>query len=519
MPDTHVVANQVRPFAGHNTADSPVLMEALHREGAGWAEPQVTALGALSGSQEMAQCAIRAERDAPILRTHDRFGHRIDEVEYGPDYHRLMTVAVEHGLAGGAWTESRPGAHVARAAKMSVWQVDAGHSCPISMTYAVVPALRAAPELAAIYEPLLTTRTYDPSVAPPLTKRALTAGMSMTEKQGGSDVRSGTTDARPQPDGTYRLTGHKWFCSAPMSDAFLVLAQTDAGLSCFLMPRVLPDGSRNAFRLQRLKDKLGNRSNASGEVEFDDAFAYPVGEPGRGVPTIAEMINCTRLDCIVGSAATMRAALAQAVHHARHRATFGRLLVDHPAMRNVLADLALESEAATALFARIARAVDEDDARLRRIGTAIGKYWVCKRAAAFVGEALEVLGGNGYVEESALPRLYREAPLNSIWEGSGNINALDVLRVITKEPHALEALLAEIGPAPELGPLVRDADESSARFVVERLALHWQAAILRRSAPYYVSDAFDASRIRGKGGRAFGTLPKKTEFEAILARI
>jgi putative acyl-CoA dehydrogenase len=383
-------------------------------------------------------------------------------------------------------------------------------------------------------EPRLTERGYDPVLAPIANKTSALCGMAMTEKQGGSDVRANTTQAVPAgSSGEYRVTGHKWFCSAPMSDAFLVLAQTDAGLTCFLMPRVLPDGSRNAFYIARLKDKLGNRSNASSEVEFDAASAWIVGERGRGVPTIAEMVNSTRLDCIIGSAGTMRQALAQAIHHARYRKTFGKRLVEHPAMQNVLADLALESEAATWLFARLARATDEAQAdaqaaALRRIGTAVGKYWVCKRTPAVVGEALECLGGNGYVEESILPRLYREAPLNSIWEGSGNINALDVLRILAKHPECTQALLTELRPGlsdsrlggavRDVEPMMRNASESAARTLVQRIALLWQATLLLQDAPAIVSDAFIASRIVGPGGRAFGTLDTKTAFAEVIAR-
>jgi putative acyl-CoA dehydrogenase len=413
-------------------------------------------------------------------------------------------------------------------------QVEAGHGCPLSMTYAAVPALRAQTELSELWEPRLCDRAYDPVLAPVQDKRSALCGMAMTEKQGGSDVRANTTRAIPTgAEHEYEITGHKWFCSAPMCDAFFVLAQTEDGLTCFLLPRVLPDGSRNNFFIARLKDKLGNRSNASAEVEFEDARAWIVGESGRGVQTIAEMVNYTRLDCAIGSAATLRQALAQAIHHARYRTTFGRALSEHPAMQNVLADLALECEAATWLFARLARCVDEAQANpqaaaLKRIGTAIAKYWVCKRTPVAVGEALECLGGNGYVEESILPRLYREAPLNSIWEGSGNINALDVLRILAKQPECVEALRGELQTAGldariaatlrGLDALLHEADEAGARALVERLALTWQAALLLAHAPAFVSDAFIASRLAGDAGRAFGTLGKGVRFAQIIER-
>jgi putative acyl-CoA dehydrogenase len=537
MPDTHVITNQVPPFVGHNPAHSPVLLEAVHREGAGWAEPDITALGALSGSEEMAQCAIRAERHAPILRTHDRFGHRIDEVEYAPDYHRLMTTAIEHGLAGAAWAEARPGAHVARAAKVSVWQVDAGHVCPISMTYAAVPALRAAPELAAIYEPLLTTRTYDPTVSPPLSKPALTAGMSMTEKQGGSDVRAGTTIATPNADGSYTVTGHKWFTSAPMCDVFLVLAQAPGGLTCFLLPKVLPDGTRNRMHLQRLKDKLGNKSNASSEIEYDGALAWRVGDEGRGVPTIIEMVNLTRLDCTVGAASMMRTGVAAAMHHITHRKAFGGYLIDAPLMRNVIADLAVEAEASTMVAMRMAGATDraaagdESEALLRRIGLAAAKFWVCKGAPKHVGEAMECLGGNGYVEDFGMARLYREAPLPGIWEGSGNVAALDLLRAMATRPECVPVLFDELDLArgmdsrfdayleavkASLGDV--DTIEYRARSVAENITVALQAGLLLRHGHPAVTEAFCATRLDRRWGNAYGTLPTGLDIGPIIER-
>src|SRR5205085_70686 len=391
---------------------------------------------------------FQANADPPRLRTHDRFGERIDEVEFHPAWHELMKVAVGHGLHAIPWREPRPGAHAARAAAFYIWsQVEGGHGCPISMTYAVVPALRKNQELAQQWEPLVTSLDYEPELRPPMTKRGVLFGMAMTERQGGSDVRANTTRAEPTgADGGYSITGHKWFVSAPMCDAFLVLAQAPGGLSCFLMPRVLPDGTRNGFHIQRLKDKLGNRSNASSEVDFERAAAMMVGEEGRGVRTIIDMVNHTRLDCVIGSASLMRQAVAQATHHTAHRAAFGKLLSEQPLMVNVLADIAVESEATTMLMMRLARAFDGDgqEAQFRRLATAVAKYWCCKRAIAVVAEALECHGGNGYVEESILPRLYREAPLNSIWEGSGNVNALDVLRAMSREPETLDALVAEL---------------------------------------------------------------------------
>ena len=358
MPDTHVVTNQVPPLENYNPASSPALTEALIREGGEWGLDEVTELGALSGSRQAQRWGELADRNQPILRTHDRYGHRVDEVEYDPAYHELMKVAVGHGLHAAPWADERPGAHVVRAAKMSVWTPEPGHICPISMTYAVVPALRFNPELAAVYEPLLTSRVYDPELTVPTTKVGITAGMSMTEKQGGSDVRAGTTNATPNADGSYTLTGHKWFTSAPMCDVFLVLAQAPGGLSCFFLPRILPDGTRNRMFLQRLKDKLGNHANASSEVEYDGATAWLVGEEGRGVPTIIEMVNLTRLDCTLGSATSMRSGLTRAIHHAQHRKAFGAYLIDQPLMRNVLADLAVEAEAATILAMRMAGATD-----------------------------------------------------------------------------------------------------------------------------------------------------------------
>ena len=531
------VFNQPPPLVNYNLfeADAP-LREALEREGAGWAQDWVSELGQLAGTEQAIAWGFEANSNPPVLRTHDRFGNRIDEVEFHPAWHRLMEVAIGHGLHALPWREPRPGAHVARAAGFYVWsQVEGGHGCPVSMTYAAVPALRQQPDLAAEWEPLITTLDYDPGLRPHATKRGVLFGMAMTEKQGGSDVRANTTVATPVSGGEYALTGHKWFCSAPMCDAFLVLARAPGGLSCFLLPRVLPDGTRNAFHIQRLKDKLGNRSNASGEIELDGATAWLVGEEGKGVRTIIEMVNHTRLDCIIGSASLMRQAVAQATHHAAHRNAFGRLLIDQPLMVNVLADLSIESEATTILMMRLAgaldRAADSKEAQFRRLALAVSKYWTCKRAIPLVSEALECLGGNGYVEESIMPRLYREAPVNSLWEGSGNVNALDVLRAMRREPETVTAFIAEVeearGSDPRLDRSVVELKkelsngapvESGARRLVERLAIALQGSLLVRHGDPAVADAFCATRLGGDWGHSFGTLPQGLELASIVHR-
>ncbi|WP_156723780.1 isovaleryl-CoA dehydrogenase [Streptomyces apocyni] len=538
MPATHEVTNQVPPLTGYDVANDPALLEGLRREGAAWAEEEVRELGLRAGGEQAQEWARVVEKNPPVLHTHDRYGHRIDEVEFHPYWHDLMKVAVRHGLHAAPWREDRTGAHVARAAKVYVWgQTDPGHLCPISMTYAAVPALRAEPELARIYEPLLTSDTYDYGLRVPTDKRGLIAGMSMTEKQGGSDVRANTTRAVPAGDGLYALTGHKWFTSAPMSDVFLTLAQAPGGLSCFLVPRVLPDGTRNAIRLQRLKDKLGNRSNASSEIEYEGAVAHLVGEEGRGVATIIQMVNMTRLDCAVSSAAGMRHGVVQAVHHATYRSAFGERLVNQPLMTNVLADLAVEAEAATVVGMRLAGAVDRANAGdaaeelLRRIGLAVSKYWVCKRAPAHAAEALECLGGNGYVEESGMPRLYRESPLPSIWEGSGNVAALDVLRAMGKQPETVDAFFTEVEQAAgtdrrldsavaRLRKQLTDLDEAQfrARRIVESMALVLQGSLLVRHGHPAVADAFCASRLDHDWGVAFGTLPTGVDTSAIIDR-
>ncbi|WP_375499138.1 acyl-CoA dehydrogenase family protein [uncultured Jatrophihabitans sp.] len=538
MAATHDVTNQVPPIVGRDISTSPALLEGLRREGAGWAETEVRELALLGNSAAWQEAGRLANDHPPVLRTHDRYGNRVDEVDYLPQYHDLMRTAVEHGLHGAPWTDAREGAHVARAAKVIAWGVaDAGHLCPISMTYAVVPALRTTPDLAAQYEPLLTNNVYESQLRAPLDKGGLIAGMSMTEKQGGSDVRANTTRAVPTADGSYRLTGHKWFTSAPMSDLFLTLAQAPGGLSCFLVPRVLPDGTRNAFFLQRLKDKLGNKSNASGEVEYDNACGWLVGDEGRGVATIIEMVNMTRLDCSLMAAGGMRLNVAHAVHHATHRSAFGARLLDQPAMINVLADLAIDSEAASTVIMRIAGAVDratrgdEAEKAFRRVALSVTKYYLCKRLAPHTVEALECLGGNGYVEDSGLPRLYREAPLISIWEGSGNVAALDTLRALGREPAAVEAFLAELALASGIDPRYDDAlallhkeiadlDEMPfrARRIVERMALLLQGSLLIRHGNHAVADAFVASRLAEHSGVAYGTLPTGLDTAAILAR-
>ncbi|MGN6222965.1 acyl-CoA dehydrogenase family protein [Pseudoxanthomonas sp.] len=532
--ETHQVANQPPAFEPRDLwRDDAALREAVRREGSATFEPRLAVYGALAGD-ELYRIGFDANRDRPRLRTHDRFGHRIDTVEFHPAYHRLMEAAKTHGVAGLSWHEPEPGAHVARAALSYLHhQADAGTSCPLTMTHAAVPVLRREPSLAA-WADQAAAPLYDPRDLPLADKGGITLGMGMTEKQGGSDVRANTTTATPAGEG-YRLIGHKWFFSAPMCDGFLVLAQAPGGLTCLLMPRRLPDGERNRFALMRLKDKLGDWSNASSEVEFRDALAWRVGEEGRGVATIIEMVMLTRLDCMLGSAAEMRMALAQALHHARHRRTFGKRLVDHPLMANVLADLAIESEAATTFALRVAGGGDRapregGEAAFARIATAVGKYWICKRTPAFVNEAQECLGGAGYVEESILPRLYRQAPLNSIWEGSGNVQCLDVLRALAREPETRVALRAELESASGRTPafdafatrLIAEVEgagigEAGARAVTERLARALQAAaLLRAGSP--MADVFVRQRLAPGHEWAFGSLSGNEDAGVILAR-
>ncbi len=527
------VANQPPPLEPYNPFTSDAcLRDAVKREQAGWAEDGLTALGATLGKPETVRLGFDANKYPPSLRNFDRYGHRLDEVDFHPAWHELMAIALRAGLHSSPWADPKPGAHVARAAgTYMLTQIESGVYCPIAMTYGSVPTLKQAPEVAKTWLPKIFGREYDRRFAPVSGKTAALIGMGMTENQGGSDLRTNATRAEPAGGGTFRLHGHKWFMSAPMCDAFLVLAQTSKGLSCFFMPRWTPDGARNAVQINRLKDKLGNKSNASSEVEFHGAFAQLVGEEGRGIPTIIEMGNYTRLDCCIGSSGLMRQAVAQAIHHARHRTAFQKKLIDHPLMENVLADLALESEAAAALTFRLARAYDEGDEAaqvIRRVVTPAAKFWICKRAPALTYEAMEVLGGSGYIEESVMPRLYREAPVNSIWEGSGNVMCLDVLRAIGRTPNAADVLRAELDGSDKrvgafAGKLAQRLsapdrnDEAQARALTRDLLLAFQAALLVRHAPPAVADAFCASRLAGDSA-AFGLLPRGLDLRAIVAR-
>jgi len=525
-------ANQPPPLAGYDLfSENRPLVEALEREGGVSERARCAAFGLRCGEEPL-ELGRLANEHPPTLRAFDRFGERIDEVEFHPAWHELMRVGVEHGLHAAPWADPEPAPHVARAARfLTLAYAEAGVGCPLSMTYSAIPALRTDPELAAEWEPALSARVYEPGLGPQAEKDGLLCGMALTERQGGSDVRANETRAEPLGDGGYALTGEKWFCSAPMCDLFLVLAYAPGGLTCFVLPRVLPDGTRNGFQLRRLKDKLGNRSNASAELELEGAWAVRLGEEGRGVATIIDMVVHTRLDCVLGSTALMRRAVAEATHHAAHRAAFGRLLVEQPLHANVLADLCLDSEAATATALRLARAVDDGDDAFRRLATTVAKYWVCKSTPPLVAEALECIGGNGYVEESPLPRLFRESPLLSLWEGAGNVNALDLLRAAAKEPESVGALLAEIdlaqggdarldAAAGRLREELADAEELEhrARRVVELAALCLQGSLLVRYAPPEVADAFCATRLGAAGGRAYGTLPRGTDCAAIVER-
>jgi putative acyl-CoA dehydrogenase len=537
---THEVFNQPPPLEPINLFTSDrALQDGVEREGGGWGSQQLTRYGEVAGGELMA-LGFEANEHPPVLRAFDRFGHRIDTLDFHPAYHRIMALGKEHGIHSLPWSHPESGAHVVRAALHYLHsQAEAGTGCPLTMTYAAIPALRRQPDVAAWWEGRILANSYDPRDLPAEQKTGLTIGMGMTEKQGGSDVRANTTRALPLgaggPGQPYELVGHKWFMSAPMSDAFLVLAQTDKGLSCFLMPRWHPDGTRNAIHIQRLKAKLGDHANASSEVEFRGAYAVMIGEEGRGVPTILEMVMQTRVDCMIGSSAIMRQAIAQALHHAAHREAFGKRLIDQPLMQNVLADLAIESEAHTALMLRVCRAYDhascEQEALFARLATCIGKYWVCKRTPVVVNEAQECLGGAGYVEEHILPRLYRQAPLNSIWEGAGNIQCLDMLRAIAREPSTLEAMLLEIKQAKggnnHLDAFVvqleheladRDALELRSRLLAEQLALALQGSILVRAGFSAVADAFCASRLAGQHGQALGTLPRGLDLGTIIQR-
>jgi putative acyl-CoA dehydrogenase len=535
------VSNQSVELVDYNLlATHPALVDALAREGVAGANESLMQLGERLGTAEMFALGDAANRNPPVLRLFDRFGRRRDEVEFHPAWHELMRRLVAEGLHTGPWAKPVPGVHVARAAAYILWaEVENGTQCPATMTYGAVPALARQQGDFSEWLPRLLSREYDTRALPIQQKRGALMGMGMTEKQGGSDVRANTSRAVPVaasgPGREYRLTGHKWFFSAPMCDAFLVLAQAPGGLSCFFLPRVLPDGSLNSVYLQRLKDKLGNRSNASSEVEFDEAYCVLLGEEGRGVPTILEMGVYTRLDCALGSAGIMHQCVAQAIHHAKYRRTFGKLLIDHPLMRNVLADIALESEAAIALAMRLARAfdqkADETEAALQRVLTPVAKYWICKRAPVVGSEAMEVLGGNGYVEEGPIARRFRELPLNSIWEGSGNIMCLDVLRAISRDEGVRDALAVLLQEArgsdarydayiEQLFRQLSDASdgEACARRTVEKIALATQAAILLKHGPSFVTEAFLASRITNGAPGAFGTLPSNLDHAAIISR-
>lgn len=538
---THEVTNQPPPFGDTNLyeLDAP-LKEAVKREGGGWAEKRLQEFGGILGSEQVVELGHLANRFPPELKLFDRFGRRIDEVEFHPAYHELMALALGHGVPSVAWTAKEGGHVVHTALEYMLTQVESGVCCPMAMTYAVVPALRNQPELAAEWEPKLVSGKYDARCVPAAEKAGVTMGMAMTEKQGGSDVRANSTRARALgkggPGGEYELTGHKWFCSAPMSDAFLTLAYTNKGLSCFLVPRWKPDGTRNPFFIQRLKDKLGNKANASSEIEYNGTWARMVGEEGHGVRTIIEMVHHTRLDTALAPAGMMRQATVQAIHHARHRTAFQRLLSQQPLMRNVLADLAVESEAATAMVMRVARAYDrsdedESERLFARLAVAVAKYWVNKRMAPHVNEAMECLGGAGYVEESIMPRLFREAPLNGIWEGSGNVICLDVLRAIEREPESLAIFLEELDAAKggdrrldvaidQLKDALTEKGEVElrARRLTEMMAVAFEGAVLVRHAPAAVADAFCASRLGGDWGRTFGTLPAGLDLDAITER-
>ena len=541
LADTHQVENVSCELADYNMyAQDTALREAVQREGAAWADADLLRFGQLTGSAEYLEQGHLANKHQPELETHDRFGNRIDLVKFHPAYHRFMGTAIEHGLHSSPWTNPRAGAHVARAAGNYLQtQVEAGHGCPITMTFAAIPALRLQPDLAALWEPKITARVYDPRNVPVEQKAGVTIGMAMTEKQGGSDVQANSTRAYPVGQGgpgqAYELVGHKYFVSAPMCDAFLVLAHTDKGLSCFLLPRWRPDGTKNPLQVLRLKKKMGNASNASSETELRGALAWMVGEEGRGVRNIIEMVAMTRFDCMVGSSAGMRMALSQALHHCAHRSAFGARLNQQPLMQNVLADLALESEAAVTLSMRVARALDHRDDRhedlLVRLVTAVGKYWICKRTPGHAYEAMECIGGSGVMEDSMFPRLFRESPVNAIWEGSGNIQCLDVLRAMAKTPEVVDAFFAELrhtqGENTLLDQHVRDlgkefADTTDlqyrARHVVERMALALQASLLVRGAPAFVADAFCASRLAPEGSFNYGALPRGVDVAAIIER-
>jgi len=536
--DFHTSLNQVPPLQDYNSFDTnEALRNAINAYGAAWMQDDASAFGALMGSAAMQEAGHLANRYPPVLKTHDRFGNRLDIVEYHPAYHRIMEVSMHHQLHSIAWNNTKPGAYLAHGVLAYLkQQIDEGTSCPVTMTFAVVPSLQIDPGIAQEWLPLVLSNTYDERHIPYYEKKGLTFGMAMTEPQGGSDVRANITLAKPIDNNIYSITGRKWFCSAPMSDAFLVLAQTAKGLGCFLVPRFRPDGTKNALHFQRLKDKLGNRSNASGEVEFHSAWGRLIGEEGRGIPAIMEMVRHTRLDCAVGSAATMQRAVAEAIHHCHHRAAFGKKLIEQPLMKNVLADLSLETEAATTLAMCLAKSFDdartnEEAMHFTRIATAVGKFWNTKRAVLVLGEALECIGGNGYVEESILSRLYRDVPVNAIWEGSGNIQALDVLRAMEKEPASMEAIMNYLTQAKGLDPdldryldqlhrsITTPADHAFlARVLVENLALAIQAIELIRIAPSAVAKLFCASRLSSKRHLSWGALESSPGLDEVINR-
>ncbi|TVP54596.1 MAG: isovaleryl-CoA dehydrogenase [Halomonadaceae bacterium] len=538
---THEVINQPPALVNYNSfLQDRALQEAVAREGAAWAQNALKDYGALTGREDIIELGFAANAHKPELHTHDRFGHRIDEVRFHPAYHELMTLGLEAGLHSRPWTDPKPGAHVARAAQYYLHtQVEAAHCCPITMTFAAVPSISKQPELAKTWLPKIMTRAYDPRNLPDGQKQAVTIGMAMTEKQGGSDVRANSTIATPQGQGgpgqPYQLVGHKWFVSAPMCDAFLVLAQAPGGLSCFLLPRWLEDGSKNPLQIQRLKNKMGNVANASSETELRGATAWLIGEEGRGVPTIIEMVSLTRFDCMIGSSANIRQATAQALHHCSHREAFGAKLSEQPLMQNVLADLALESEAALVLTMRMARALDNPDSdhdrKLLRIATAVGKYWICKRAPQHAYEAMECIGGSGVMEDCIMPRLFRESPVNAIWEGSGNVQCLDVLRAMHKEPGVLDAFFGELALARGLDPRFdafsdqlqadfrrQDDIQYRARNMTERMALALQGALLLQGDSPLMADAFCAARLDGRPNFNYGSLPAGIDCAAIIAR-
>ena len=542
LDQTHEVINVSSELAGYNmyTQDA-ALREAVQREGAAWAQADLTRFGQLTGSADYLELGALANRYPPELDTHDRFGHRVDLVRFHPAYHTLMKTAIEEGIHASPWTDPQPGAHVARAAKFYLQaQVEAGHGCPITMTFAAVPSLLTTPALAQQWVPKITASVYDPRNVPDVAKQGLTIGMAMTEKQGGSDVRANTTRAYPVgasgPGEAYELVGHKFFVSAPMCDAFLVLAQAPGGLSCFLLPRWRPDGSKNPLQVLRLKRKMGNVSNASSETELRGALAWMVGEEGRGVRTIIEMVSMTRFDCMIGSSAGQRAAVSQALHHCSLRSAFGTVLNQQPLMQNVLADLVLESEGSLALTMRMARAMDQratdpHEDQMARLLTAVGKYWICKRTPQHAYEAMECIGGSGVMEDSPFPRLFRESPVNAIWEGSGNVQCLDVLRAMQKTPGVVQAFFLEVARArgghAQLDRYVADLQsaftdlselEYRARDLVGRMALAVQAALLVQHAPSVVADAFCASRLSGDSHHHYGTLPRGVDCAALIAR-